>query len=61
MPGMIDAHDHMATTSRDGMRRVSTPPSLFVLEVAESMRATLRAGFTTIRDMGGLDLGFKFA
>jgi imidazolonepropionase-like amidohydrolase len=61
LPGLIDAHDHLASTPRNLAANAATPPSLFVLRVAEAMRKTLQAGFTTVRDMGGLDLGMKMA
>jgi imidazolonepropionase-like amidohydrolase len=61
MPGLIESHDHLASTPRNLVANVATPPSLHVLRVAEAMRLTLLAGFTTVRDMGGLDLGLKMA
>ncbi len=61
VPGLFDCHDHLATPPRDLADKAATPPSLFVLRVAETMRDMLRAGFTTVRDMGGLDLGMKMA
>jgi imidazolonepropionase-like amidohydrolase len=61
MPGLIDCHDHLATPPRSLADRASTPPSLHVLRVADTMREMLQAGFTTVRDLGGLDLGLKMA
>jgi imidazolonepropionase-like amidohydrolase len=61
LPGLFDCHDHLATPSRSLVERASTPPSLFVLRVADVLKAMLQAGFTTVRDMGGLDLGMKQA
>lgn len=61
LPGLIEAHDHLASTPRNLVANAATPPSLFVLRVAEAMRAMLIDGFTTVRDMGGLDLGMKMA
>jgi imidazolonepropionase-like amidohydrolase len=61
MPGLIECHDHLAATPRNLAANAATPPSLHVLRVAEAMRSTLQAGFTTARDMGGLDLGMKMA
>jgi imidazolonepropionase-like amidohydrolase len=61
LPGLFDCHDHLASPGAALTERVATPPSLFVLRVAEAMRQMLQAGFTTVRDMGGLDLGLKLA
>ena len=61
MPGLFDCHDHLATPPRSLTERSSTPASLHVLRVAETMREMLQAGFTTVRDAGGLDLGLKMA
>jgi imidazolonepropionase-like amidohydrolase len=61
LPGLFDCHDHLASTGANLAEAAATPPSLHVLRVAERMRETLRAGYTTVRDMGGLDLGLKLA
>jgi len=57
-PGLIDAHVHLGLSSDmdDNMRHV-----LSVAEIAADMFAncgtTLDAGFTTVRDVGGIDDG----
>lgn len=61
MPGLIDCHDHMIHTGFDIMRRASAPLSLTMMRIADNLRVTLEAGITTVRDAGGLDLGFKLA
>ncbi len=61
LPGLFDCHDHLASPGLNLADKAATPLSLHLLRVAERMRETLRAGFTTVRDMGGLDLGFKLA
>lgn len=61
LPGLFDCHDHLASPSRDLAEKASTPPSLHVLQVARVMAEMLQAGFTTVRDCGGLDLGLKVA
>jgi imidazolonepropionase-like amidohydrolase len=61
LPGLFDCHDHLASPPRSLAERVSTPPSLFVMRVADVLERMLQAGFTTVRDMGGLDLGLKQA
>ena len=61
LPGLFDCHDHLASPGHHLADKAATPPSLYVLRVAEAMREMLQAGFTTVRDMGGLDLGLKMA
>ncbi|MGH8431929.1 MAG: amidohydrolase family protein, partial [Solimonas sp.] len=61
MPGMIDCHDHLASISGGMRERSQIPPSLAVLKAAAALEDTLLAGFTGIRDAGGLDQGVKFA
>lgn len=61
MPGLFDCHDHLAAPPRSLAERSAAPASLYVLHVAETMREMLQAGFTTVRDAGGLDLGLKTA
>ncbi len=61
LPGLIDCHDHLAHTTFDLMERAATPLSLWLLRIAENLRVTLHSGVTTVRDAGGLDVGFKMA
>jgi imidazolonepropionase-like amidohydrolase len=61
MPGMIDCHDHLASISGTMRERSQIPPSLAVIKAAAALEDTLLAGFTGIRDAGGLDQGVKFA
>lgn len=61
LPGLIDCHDHMIHTGFDVMRRASAPLSLTTLRIAANLKTTLEAGITTVRDAGGLDVGFKLA
>lgn len=63
MPGLIDVHDHLASggyglTGRWGM---DEPLSLSHIKTAQVIEDTLAAGYTTVRDAGGLDAGFKMA
>ncbi len=63
MPGLIDVHDHLASggyglTGRWGM---DEPSSLFAIRTSQVIEDTLAAGYTTVRDAGGLDAGFKMA
>ena len=61
MPGLIDAHVHLAviqaggaaTTSAENLRASET---LLVLHGARNALETLKSGFTTVRDMGQGDI-----
>ncbi|MGI8553972.1 MAG: amidohydrolase family protein [Dehalococcoidia bacterium] len=63
MPGIIDAHDHLSSHGYGLADRLglSKPLSLIHLETAAILADTLACGTTTVRDAGGLDLGFKLA
>jgi imidazolonepropionase-like amidohydrolase len=56
LPGFIDAHVHFAVPG-GGLNvgeLMRVPPPVRVLQIAASMRATLYAGVTTVRDLGFL-------
>jgi imidazolonepropionase-like amidohydrolase len=60
LPGFIDCHVHLGFSLADGpFHVVQSDPALVVLESAARIRATLDAGVTTARDLGGLTLGFR--
>jgi imidazolonepropionase-like amidohydrolase len=61
MPGLIDAHVHLASLDLDPIAEVSLAPAVIALRIARQIEDTLQAGFTTVRDAGGLDWGFKDA
>jgi imidazolonepropionase-like amidohydrolase len=61
MPGLLDAHVHLAITDLDPLKEVALPPAVLAFKIARQIEATLEAGFTTVRDAGGLDWGFKEA
>jgi imidazolonepropionase-like amidohydrolase len=61
MPGLLDAHVHLAALDLDAEVEVALPPAVIALRIAKIIEATLDAGFTTVRDAGGLDWGFKEA
>ncbi len=63
IPGLIDAHDHLAfhgyaLPSRWGL---DEPASTAHLRTARVLAETLAMGYTTVRDAGGLDAGFRLA
>jgi imidazolonepropionase-like amidohydrolase len=61
MPGLLDAHVHLASLDLDPVEEVALAPAVFALRIARQIEDTLQAGFTTVRDAGGLDWGFKEA
>ena len=63
LPGLIDTHDHLADKNYTLLSRweIEEPASLAHLKTARAIEDSLAAGYTTIRDAGGLDAGFKQA
>src|SRR5437899_10514653 len=61
MPGLLDAHVHLALVDLDAAAEAALPPCVLALRIKDVIEATLDAGFTTVRDAGGLDWGFKEA
>jgi imidazolonepropionase-like amidohydrolase len=63
MPGLIDAHMHFAISGADQAEKAD-PAALVALRMAHSAETNLRAGITTVRDMGAkehIDLRFRTA
>jgi imidazolonepropionase-like amidohydrolase len=61
MPGLLDAHVHLAAVELDPLKEAALPPAVLALRIARQIEATLQAGFTTVRDAGGLDFGYREA
>src|SRR5436309_9718174 len=61
MPGLLDAHVHLALLDLDPAAEAVLPPAVLALLIKNEIEGTLAAGFTTVRDAGGLDWGFKEA
>ena len=63
LPGLIDTHDHLAhkNYSLDSRWEIEEPASVHHLKTARAIEESLVAGYTCIRDAGGLDSGFKYA
>ena len=63
IPGLIDAHDHLASHGYAFATRwgLDEPASTAHLRTARVLADTLAMGYTTVRDAGGLDAGFKLA
>ena len=63
LPGLIDCHDHLASMSYEIASRwgITEMRSQRHLRIASVLRQTLETGYTTVRDAGGLDAGFRMA
>jgi len=63
IPGLIDTHDHLASHSYALARRwgLEEPASTTHLRTGRVLEQTLAMGYTTVRDAGGLDAGFRLA
>ncbi|HET7717268.1 MAG TPA: amidohydrolase family protein [Bauldia sp.] len=57
MPGLIDCHVHVNASLVNIGANAMLPSSLAALRSARIMEAMLQRGFTTVRDLGGADLG----
>lgn len=57
MPGLIDCHVHVVAESLDLWSNMIVPSSLSALRSARVMEEALMRGFTTLRDLGGADIG----
>lgn len=63
LPGFFDCHVHFLMDSNADFtgRLLRNWPTLTVFERAQRMRDTLQAGVTTVRDLGGIDAGYREA
>lgn len=61
MPGLIDAHVHVYAAGLNFTRVAQSPFSYLAHYAARFMRASLDRGFTTLRDVGGADVGLASA
>ena len=62
IPGLIDAHVHIGAVETDFARQASRhPSSLIGFKMAQRLLHLLDRGYTTVRDCGGADWGFKAA
>ena len=61
MPGLIDAHVHVYAAGLNFARVAQSPFSYLAHFAARFMRASLDRGFTTLRDVGGADVGLASA
>jgi imidazolonepropionase-like amidohydrolase len=57
LPGLIDVHTHLSSrVGIDRMARLKSPAARDAITGVNNVRATLEAGFTTCRDVGGGEL-----
>src|SRR5204862_8188455 len=61
MPGMIDCHVHLASSTWGIQARLLMPYSLTIAHALNHARMTLEAGFTSVRDAAGTPRGVKMA
>lgn len=61
MPGLIDAHVHVYAASVNLPRVVRWPGTYIAHFAARFMQASLERGFTSLRDVGGGDVGLAAA
>lgn len=59
LPGLIDAHSHLGLVGN--MSQPADPWAVVAAQIFQTARGALDAGFTTVRDLGGLDGGFVSA
>ncbi len=61
MPGLIDCHVHVIAGTANFALNAELPNSLVSLRAGQIMHGMLMRGFTTVRDLGGADIGLKMA
>ena len=61
MPGLIDLHVHITATQLNIFEQVRLPNSLVAARSIPILNGMLRRGFTTVRDAGGGDIGWRQA
>jgi imidazolonepropionase-like amidohydrolase len=61
MPGLIDCHVHVIACLANLGANAELPNSLVAVRAAAILRGMLLRGFTTVRDLGGADIGLKMA
>lgn len=61
MPGLMDAHVHVASASGDLAAISSMSPFYVAAQASVTLKQMLRRGFTTVRDVAGADFGIARA
>lgn len=57
MPGLVDCHVHVVAETLDLWANMIAPVSLSAFRAGRVMNEALLRGFTTLRDLGGADIG----
>jgi imidazolonepropionase-like amidohydrolase len=55
LPGLIDAHSHLGLIAIEAPERI--PPAVAAAQIFRNCELALEAGFTTVRDVAGIDGG----
>ena len=61
LPGLIDAHVHVGNIDVFMDKTSRLPPAVYVHLASRNLENDLMLGFTSLRDAGGLDWGFRDA
>jgi imidazolonepropionase-like amidohydrolase len=61
MPGLIDCHVHVVASEVNLDKNAQQPNSLVAARSFSILRGMLMRGFTTVRDLGGADIGLQQA
>lgn len=61
MPGLIDAHVHVYAAGLNLTRLMQSPMSYLAHFATQFLQSSLERGFTTVRDVGGADVGLALA
>ncbi len=61
LPGLTDAHVHLAIIATNIAAVGGEPTAMIALRIAQVIEETLDAGITTVRDAGGVDGGWAQA
>jgi imidazolonepropionase-like amidohydrolase len=61
LPGLIDAHVHVFAINLVASRNETIPLTLMTAMAVPRIKAMLDRGFTTVRDVGGADVGIRDA
>ncbi|MCD2109250.1 amidohydrolase family protein [Rhodococcus erythropolis] len=61
LPGLIDAHTHVAISIEPAAETLSQPFTYRLFKSIRNMSATLDCGITTVRDAAGADEGLRMA
>ena len=61
LPGLIDAHVHIGNIDISMYKTAELSAAVYVHRATRNLETSLDLGFTSLRDAGGLDMGFREA